>query len=173
VTGASTAVAAQGLKFDAAAEESMRQLLCLIVIAAAAACGGVPSIESEPEPEPSPPPPRVSAPPPASRPSSATGLASYYAASLHGGVTADGTRFDNNALVAAHPSYPFGTVVRVTNVANGRQITVRIVDRGPTAPNRREGVVIDLSRRAAERLGILRAGRARVQLLVIRWGDGP
>jgi len=96
------------------------------------------------------------------------GLASYYARSFDGQVTASGRRFDNDALVAAHPTYPFGTVVRVTNLTNGRTVDVRIVDRGPALGPRTGGVIIDLSQAAAERLGFVRAGRARVRVEVLR-----
>src|SRR6187551_618830 len=61
------------------------------------------------------------------------GLASFCGREFHGRRTASGTRFDMNAMVAAHPSYPFGTRVRVTNLTNGRSSTVRVVDRGPAA----------------------------------------
>jgi rare lipoprotein A len=96
------------------------------------------------------------------------GLASYYARSLDGKRTASGVPFDNDAFVAAHPTYPFGTLVRVTNVGNRRSVTVRIVDRGPTRAVRARGVVIDLSRAAAVALGFLDAGHARVRLDVVR-----
>jgi rare lipoprotein A len=75
-----------------------------------------------------------------------------------------------NANVAAHPSYPFQTVVRVTNLANGRSVQVRIVDRGPAAGPRADGVIIDVSRGAAQALGFIGAGRTRVRLEVLRWG---
>jgi rare lipoprotein A len=75
-----------------------------------------------------------------------------------------------NAMVAAHPSYPFGTLVRVTNLANGRSTNVRIVDRGPARKARAAGIVIDVSRRAAEALKFIRQGRARVRLEVLAWG---
>ena len=81
------------------------------------------------------------------------GLASYYARSLHGRITASGSKFDNAAMVAAHPTYPFGAVVRVTNLRNDRSVKVRIVDRGPVARMRKEGVIIDVSRAAADKLG--------------------
>jgi len=96
------------------------------------------------------------------------GLASYYARSLDGKRTASGVPFDNDALVAAHPTYPFGTLVRVTNVRNQRSVTVRIIDRGPVRSVRARGVVIDLSRAAADALGFLTAGQARVRLDVER-----
>jgi rare lipoprotein A len=99
------------------------------------------------------------------------GLASYYGPGFDGRVTASGARFDMKALVAAHPSYPFGTVVRVTNLNNGRTVDVRVVDRGPARGPRADGVIIDLSQGAAEVLGFIRAGRARVRLDVLRWGS--
>ena len=99
------------------------------------------------------------------------GLASYYGREFHGRITASGARFNMNALVAAHPSYPFGTLVRVTNLANGRSTRVRIVDRGPAPRRRAEGIVIDVSRRAAEELGFIQQGQARVRLDVLRWGN--
>jgi rare lipoprotein A len=98
------------------------------------------------------------------------GLASYYGQAFHGRRSASGVRFDMNAMVAAHPSYPFGTLVRVTNLRNGRSVRVRIQDRGPAARPRAEGVIIDLSRGAAQKLGFLRAGRTRVRLEVLGWG---
>ena len=83
---------------------------------------------------------------------------------------ASGRPFDMNAIVAAHPRYPFGTLLRVTNLRNGRSLTVRIQDRGPASQPQREGVIIDLSRGAAERLGFIRQGRVRVRLEVLEWG---
>jgi peptidoglycan lytic transglycosylase len=99
------------------------------------------------------------------------GLASYYGKEFHGRTTASGARFDMNALVAAHPSYPFGTRVRVTNLANDRSTVVRIVDRGPAAELRAEGLLIDLSHKAAETLGFIQQGRTRVRLEVLAWGS--
>jgi rare lipoprotein A len=94
----------------------------------------------------------------------ARGFATYYAGLLDGRTTASGTAFDNDALLAAHPSYPFGTVVRVTNLRNGRSVIVTIVDRGPVRSARASGVIIDLSRAAAEELDFIDAGRTRVRL---------
>jgi len=99
------------------------------------------------------------------------GLASYYGQEFHGNVTASGARFDMKAMVAAHPSYPFGTVVRVTNVINGRTVDVRIVDRGPARGPQSDGVIIDVSYGAATALNFVRAGRARVRLEVLSWGN--
>jgi rare lipoprotein A len=102
----------------------------------------------------------------------ATGLASFYARHLDGKQTARGDSFDNDELVAAHRSYPFGTRVRVTNLENHTSVVVRIVDRGASKANRREGVIIDLSQAAAARLKMKKDGRARVRLQVLEWGDG-
>jgi rare lipoprotein A len=99
------------------------------------------------------------------------GLATFYGEQFHGRTTASGVRFDMNAMVAAHPTYPFGTLVRVTNLANGRAVQVRIIDRGPAAGPRAAGIVIDVSHGAAESLRFVRDGRARVRLEVLRWGD--
>lgn len=98
------------------------------------------------------------------------GLASFYGPGFEGKKTASGVAFDKTAMVAAHPSYPFGTVVRVTNLANNRRVLVRIVDRGPAKGPRSEGVLIDLSSGAASNLGFVKQGRAKVRLEVLRWG---
>lgn len=98
------------------------------------------------------------------------GLASYYARSLHGRETASGEIFDRTEMVAAHPRYPLGTRVRVTNRKNGRAIVIRINDRGPMRPNRKEGVIIDLSPAAAAKLGMIKDGRSRVKVEVLEWG---
>lgn len=93
------------------------------------------------------------------------GLASWYGREHHGRRTASGERFDMEAFTAAHRSLPFGTWVRVTHLATGRSVAVRINDRGPWVAGR----VIDLSRRAAEVLGILGDGVARVRVEVVRF----
>src|SRR5262245_12232762 len=98
------------------------------------------------------------------------GLASYYGAEFHGKTTASGRPFDMNALVAAHPRFPFGTLVRVTNLANGRSVQVLVQARGPARQPQVEGVVIDLSQSAAQRLGFVKQGRTRVRLEVLEWG---
>ena len=97
----------------------------------------------------------------------ARGFATYYAKAFDGRTTASGEKFDNDEMVAAHPQYPFGTIVRVTNLRNGRSVNVRIVDRGPSRRPRASGVIIDLSRAAAEELEFIRAGRTRVRLDVL------
>lgn len=89
------------------------------------------------------------------------GWASWYGGKRwHGRRTASGERFDRQALTAAHLTLPLGTRVRVVNVTNGREVWVRINDRGPKAGK----YIIDVSEAAAERLGMRRAGRARVAL---------
>ena len=101
------------------------------------------------------------APAPSPHPELARGRASWYGAKFHGRPTSSGERFDMHELTAAHKNLPFGTHVRVRNEANGREVVVRINDRGP----RVRGRVIDLSKAAAAALGFVRAGEARVVLL--------
>jgi rare lipoprotein A len=88
------------------------------------------------------------------------GVASYYGRRFHGRRTANGERFDMNALTAAHKTLPFGSRVRVIIPRNGASVVVRINDRGPFVRGRH----IDLSRRAAEEIGIVRSGHGRVEL---------
>ena len=91
------------------------------------------------------------------------GLASFYGQKFHGRPTASGERFDMTQLTAAHRTLPFGSKVRVTNPANGKSVVVRINDRGPFHGKR----VIDLSRSAAERLGLIQRGSGRVELALV------
>ena len=88
------------------------------------------------------------------------GTASWYGPGFQGRRTANGERFDQNALTAAHRTLPFGTRVRVTNLNNERSVVVRINDRGPFV----RGRVIDVSRAAAVRLDMLRAGVVPVRV---------
>lgn len=88
------------------------------------------------------------------------GVASWYGLPFHGRRTASGERFDMNALTAAHPSLPFGTRVKVRSLVNGREVTVRINDRGPFTAGR----IIDLSHAAARAIGLLGPGVKRVAL---------
>lgn len=110
----------------------------------------------------------------APRPTQGTqeGLASFYGRGFHGKETSSGETFNKHEMVAAHPSHPSGTRVRVTSLENGRAAEVRIIDRGPTAENQAEGVIIDLSEGAATELGIKQQGRARVKVEVLEWGSG-
>lgn len=91
------------------------------------------------------------------------GLAAYYSSRLHGRKTASGKIYDQRALTAAHQTLPFGTKVKVTNTVNGRSVVVVINDRGPTQAGR----AVDLSRTAAGKLGMLRAGLVPVTLEII------
>lgn len=91
------------------------------------------------------------------------GVASYYGARFAGRPTASGERFDPQQLTAAHRTLPFGSMVRVTNPGNGQSVVVRINDRGPFHGNR----AIDLSRRAAEEIGLVRAGHGTVRMELI------
>ncbi len=96
-----------------------------------------------------------------------TGIASFYADKFHGRKTANGEIFDQNKMTAAHRTYPFGTVVQVTSLANGKSVEVRINDRGPFV----KGRIIDLSRSAAKEIGMIGAGTAKVEIRVIRLGE--
>jgi rare lipoprotein A len=100
------------------------------------------------------------------------GDATYLARYFHGRTSASGEPFDERKLVAAHRTLPFGSVVRVTNVANGRSVTVRIIDRGPYGQNYREGAIVDVSRAAARRLRMLQDGQVPVRVEVLKEGDG-
>ncbi|HXO30307.1 MAG TPA: septal ring lytic transglycosylase RlpA family protein [Thermoanaerobaculia bacterium] len=91
------------------------------------------------------------------------GMASWYGSKFDGRRTANGERYDMRQLTAAHPTLPFGTLVQVTNVENGRQVVVRINDRGPFGRRR----VIDLSYAAARELRMVGPGTARVELAVL------
>jgi rare lipoprotein A len=101
----------------------------------------------------------------------AQGLASYYARNLHGRRTASGEILDLTEMVAAHPTYPFGTRVKVTNVRNLESVEVDIVDRGPGTGPRKDGVIIDLSRAAARKLQLFEDGRVAVLVEVLKWGE--
>ncbi|MBK7792310.1 MAG: septal ring lytic transglycosylase RlpA family protein [Betaproteobacteria bacterium] len=92
------------------------------------------------------------------------GLAAYYSNRLNGRRTASGQVFDQQKLTAAHQTLPFGTMVKVTDTRNNRSVVVRINDRGPTQAGR----VIDLSRAAASKLGMIRAGLVPVKLEVVK-----
>jgi rare lipoprotein A len=91
------------------------------------------------------------------------GMASFYGSELAGRRTASGERFDPGELTAAHRTLPFGSKVRVTNPANGRSVVVRINDRGPFA----RGRLIDLSRSAAKRIGLVGRGKGEVRLALL------
>lgn len=115
-----------------------------------------------------------SAPEPHRASKSQEGWATFYTRRRAGRRTASGERYDPRQLVAAHPTLPFGTIVRVTRLETGKSVTVRVIDRGPAKPQRRRGDIIDLSRAAAESLAFVREGRTRVRLDVVQQvGLGP
>jgi rare lipoprotein A len=89
------------------------------------------------------------------------GVASFY---TEGTKTASGEKFDTLEMTAAHPTLPFGTKLRVTNVASGRSVTVRVNDRGPYV----QGRVVDVSYSAADALGMVGKGVAKVKLDVVK-----
>lgn len=91
------------------------------------------------------------------------GVASFYGKRFHGRLTANGERFNMNAMTAAHKTLPFGTKVRVTYPRNGRSVVVRINDRGPFIRGRH----IDLSRGAAKKLGMISSGHAAVKMEIV------
>jgi len=93
------------------------------------------------------------------------GLASWYGEDFHGRLTASGEVYDMYKLTAAHKTLPLGTVVKVRNLENGKEVEVRVNDRGPFV----KGRVIDLSRTAGRAIDIRGAGLAKVRLEVKRW----
>ncbi len=92
------------------------------------------------------------------------GEASYYAHKYHGRTTANGETYDENKMTAAHKTLPFGTTVRVTNLANGKKVVVRINDRGPFI----KGRIIDLSYKAAGELDYISRGVVKVRVEVLK-----
>jgi rare lipoprotein A len=148
-----------------------------VMLAASACAGRRPAPASVPAPAPVSPtvpvPSSDSVPPPvtALEASGQDGYATYVARSFHGRTSASGQRFDERQMVAAHRTLPFGSIVRVTNVRNGRTVTVRIVDRGPYGKNYREGTIIDLSRAAANQLRMVRDGQIPARLQVLELGE--
>ena len=93
-----------------------------------------------------------------------TGMASYYATKFQHRKTANGERFDNNAMTAAHKTLPFGTEVIVTNLSNGKSVKARINDRGPFV----KGRIIDLSRIAFSHISNLDKGIEKVDIRVVK-----
>lgn len=93
-----------------------------------------------------------------------TGIASWYGPGFHGRQTANGERYDQNDLTAAHPTLPMPSLVRVTNLENGRSVDLRVNDRGPFSKSR----IIDVSHRAAQLLGFHRQGTAKVRVKILR-----
>jgi rare lipoprotein A len=147
----------------------LQSFLAVLLLAAAGALGACSGPQTAPPPATLAlqPPPALPSEPPMVYPSEVPrftqiGLASWYGRDFHHKTTASGERYDMHDLTAAHRSLPLDTLVRVTNLSNDRSVTVRINDRGPFTPGR----VIDLSRSAAERLGMTKTGVARVRIEV-------
>jgi peptidoglycan lytic transglycosylase len=144
-----------------------------IVVVAVAGCGArravatpvppTPVASPEPSPAPAPAQPPVAASPLIPGTYVEQGIASWYGKPFDGRRAADGEVFDMNTLVAAHRTLPFGSIVRVTNLNNGLQTEVRIIDRGPFV----EGRVLDLSRAAAQALQMIGTGTAPVRVELI------
>jgi len=128
--------------------KTLKPALLLMVVAALAVsgCGGG---SGEPSTEPG---------------SIEEGEASYYAHKYHGRTTANGETYDENKMTAAHKTLPFGTTVRVTNLANGKKVVVRINDRGPFI----KGRIIDLSYKAAGELDYISRGVVKVRVEVLK-----
>lgn len=93
-----------------------------------------------------------------------TGVASWYGSAFHGRPTSSGEPYDQHALTAAHRFLPFGTILRVTNLETGKSVLVRVNDRGGFI----KGRVVDLSRRAAEEIGLVPTGKALVRMVIVR-----
>jgi len=129
----------------------MRRMACAIAVAALAifsqAC-------ARRAPARVPAPPRIGA--------TSEGIASWYGDPYHGRRAANGETYDMDQLTAAHRTWPFDTIVRVTNLSNQRSVSVRITDRGPFV----DGRVIDLSREAAREIGMIEPGTVKVRLTV-------
>jgi rare lipoprotein A len=143
-------------------------IVLALVLAVATGCARrvvtapVPPAPTSPFPEPSAQPaPGI---PPILPPAySEQGVASWYGLPFHGRKASDGEVFDMNTMVAAHRTLPFNTLVRVTNMNNGRQVEVRIIDRGPFV----NGRVIDLSFAAARAIDMIGSGIAPVRLEIL------
>ena len=95
------------------------------------------------------------------------GVASYYGSEFHGRRTSNGESFDKNGMTAAHRTLPFNSILRVTNLSNGKNVEVRVNDRGPVKPER----IIDLTYAAAKEIDMVRAGLVRVRVEVLEWGN--
>ncbi len=96
-----------------------------------------------------------------------TGVASFYADEFHGRITSNGEVYDMYGLTAAHPTYPHGTIIRITNLTNNKSVIVRVNDRMPYRPDR----IIDLSYGTAQELGMVESGLVKVKLEILEWGE--
>ncbi|MBS1262544.1 MAG: Endolytic peptidoglycan transglycosylase RlpA [Calditrichaeota bacterium] len=150
-----------------------RDLPGLVLLAACAgmiaSCSPAPTYRGEDraqESETEPAPAKVSAGGDISRGDTLSGFASYYGEKFAGRKTANGEVFDPEKLTAAHRELPFGTILEVTLVSTGRSIRVRINDRGPYARDR----ILDLSREAARRIGLIESGVGYVEATIVSLG---
>lgn len=124
------------------------RLFCALLIVSVATCGSAPRVEPSMAP---------------GVPTVATGTASWYGPGFDGKTTASGEIFNQNLLTAAHRTLPFGTIVRVKCLKNGRTVDVRINDRGPFT----KGRIIDLSKAAAAQIGLIERGIGPVEIRVL------
>jgi rare lipoprotein A len=145
----------RGLIFAARARIARPSLTCALTLVLLAAGCARHSTARLPTPAPASFPAKIG--------STETGIASWYGVPYHGRPSASGEIFDMEKLTAAHRGLPFQTWVEVTNLSNGKQVEVRITDRGPFV----RGRIIDLSLAAARQLDMVRAGTAQVRLKVI------
>ncbi len=97
-----------------------------------------------------------------------TGIASYYADKFNGKITYNGEVYNMYGISAAHPTYAMGTILRITNLENGKSIILRVNDRMPYNPNR----IIDLSLGTAKKLDMVKDGLAEVKIEVLKFGEG-
>ncbi len=97
-----------------------------------------------------------------------TGIASFYSDDFNGNPTYNGEIYNMNGLSAAHPSYPMGTIIRVTNLSNMKSVVIKVNDRMPPHPDR----IIDLSLGTARALGMETKGLQKVKIEVLKWGEG-
>lgn len=93
-----------------------------------------------------------------------TGKASYYSDKLHGRTMSNGERYHRDSMTCAHMHYPFGTLLRVRNPINGKEVVVEVTDRGPFSKR----YIIDLSKAAARELGFIRQGFCQVEITRLR-----
>ena len=140
----------------------------------AVGCTSAPRYNSDRKPPKKTATPRKPAPRPKRVPSARVrpgtvkvGIASFYGPDFHGKLTANGEVYDMYGLTAAHKTFPLNTIIRVTNLANGKSLIVRINDRGPYIAGR----MLDLSYGAAKKMGFLAQGTTKVRIEVIEVGD--
>ncbi len=124
------------------------RLFCALLVVSIATCGSAPRVEPSMVPGPV---------------TVTTGTASWYGPGFDGKTTASGEKFNQNNLTAAHRTLPFGTIVRVKCLKNGRTVDVRINDRGPFT----QGRIIDLSKAAAAQIGLIERGIGPVEIRVL------